>query len=288
MSSITSNYTTDFRLAHSKKLCHHLQYLRMKQSFRRHCKTLCASAIYMYSDELCHFLRNIKMTTRWRAYSERGRAVRAALQLVNEKTALPTPDFKRWRSYLTFGDCTYCVQAGSPLAAKVVYRGSKKLMYAVGYVVEWRDRDIFSNIYDPYFAYPGFTMVRYAALKGLYDLEKTIGSGGFAKVKLATHVATGEKVAIKIMEKTTLGVSQRFYIYMSKIIFISPENFQFYCNIILCLRMSNIFIEFFISVFCLLKCNIYFSSCNIFISGRFTKSEAWSGGTQDTVASTYL
>lgn len=52
-------------------------------------------------------------------------------------------------------------------------------------------------------------MVRYAALKGLYDLEKTIGSGGFAKVKLATHVATGEKVAIKIMEKTTLGVSRR-------------------------------------------------------------------------------
>ena len=51
-------------------------------------------------------------------------------------------------------------------------------------------------------------MVRYAALKGLYDLEKTIGSGGFAKVKLATHVATGEKVAIKIMEKTALGVSK--------------------------------------------------------------------------------
>ncbi|CAK9795388.1 Maternal embryonic leucine zipper kinase [Anthophora quadrimaculata] len=48
-------------------------------------------------------------------------------------------------------------------------------------------------------------MVRYAALKGLYDLEKTIGSGGFAKVKLATHVATGEKVAIKIMDKTALG-----------------------------------------------------------------------------------
>ncbi|XP_060820291.1 maternal embryonic leucine zipper kinase-like [Bombus pascuorum] len=48
-------------------------------------------------------------------------------------------------------------------------------------------------------------MVRYAALKGLYDLEKTIGSGGFAKVKLATHIATGEKVAIKIMDKTSLG-----------------------------------------------------------------------------------
>ncbi|EFN80272.1 maternal embryonic leucine zipper kinase [Harpegnathos saltator] len=48
-------------------------------------------------------------------------------------------------------------------------------------------------------------MVRHAALKGLYDVEKTIGSGGFAKVKLATHVATGEKVAIKIMDKTALG-----------------------------------------------------------------------------------
>lgn len=51
-------------------------------------------------------------------------------------------------------------------------------------------------------------MVRYAALKGLYNLEKTIGSGGFAKVKLATHVATGEKVAIKIMDKAALGVSR--------------------------------------------------------------------------------
>lgn len=36
-------------------------------------------------------------------------------------------------------------------------------------------------------------------------MEKTVGCGGFAKVKLATHVATGEKVAIKIMEKAALG-----------------------------------------------------------------------------------
>ncbi|PSN48421.1 Maternal embryonic leucine zipper kinase [Blattella germanica] len=48
-------------------------------------------------------------------------------------------------------------------------------------------------------------MVRYTALKGYYELEKTIGCGGFAKVKLATHVLTGEKVAIKIMEKAHLG-----------------------------------------------------------------------------------
>ncbi|KAG8035265.1 hypothetical protein G9C98_001755 [Cotesia typhae] len=48
-------------------------------------------------------------------------------------------------------------------------------------------------------------MVRYTALKGLYELDKTIGCGGFAKVKLGTHLATGEKVAVKIMEKAALG-----------------------------------------------------------------------------------
>ena len=45
----------------------------------------------------------------------------------------------------------------------------------------------------------------YAALEGQYDLHETIGTGGFAKVKLATHVVTGDKVAIKIMEKKQLG-----------------------------------------------------------------------------------
>lgn len=48
-------------------------------------------------------------------------------------------------------------------------------------------------------------MVRYQALKGFYEVERTIGCGGFAKVKLATHLATGEKVAIKIMDKVALG-----------------------------------------------------------------------------------
>lgn len=46
----------------------------------------------------------------------------------------------------------------------------------------------------------------YSALEGQYDLHETIGSGGFAKVKLATHLLTGEKVAIKIMDKRQLGV----------------------------------------------------------------------------------
>lgn len=47
----------------------------------------------------------------------------------------------------------------------------------------------------------------YSALDGQYQLHQTIGSGGFAKVKLATHVLTGEKVAIKIMDKRQLGVN---------------------------------------------------------------------------------
>ncbi|XP_071529014.1 maternal embryonic leucine zipper kinase-like [Panulirus ornatus] len=45
----------------------------------------------------------------------------------------------------------------------------------------------------------------YAALEGQYELHETIGSGGFAKVKLATHILTGEKVALKIMDKKQLG-----------------------------------------------------------------------------------
>ncbi|XP_037269662.2 maternal embryonic leucine zipper kinase [Rhipicephalus microplus] len=38
-----------------------------------------------------------------------------------------------------------------------------------------------------------------------YILLETIGSGGFAKVKLGLHILTGEKVAVKIMDKRTLG-----------------------------------------------------------------------------------
>ncbi|XP_077427011.1 maternal embryonic leucine zipper kinase [Vanacampus margaritifer] len=38
-----------------------------------------------------------------------------------------------------------------------------------------------------------------------YEVYDTIGSGGFAKVKLGRHIQTGEKVAIKIMNKKDLG-----------------------------------------------------------------------------------
>lgn len=50
-------------------------------------------------------------------------------------------------------------------------------------------------------------MGRHAALRNLYETDKTIGTGGFAKVKLATHLLTGERVAVKIMDKELLGVS---------------------------------------------------------------------------------
>uniref|UniRef100_A0A803T8F7 Maternal embryonic leucine zipper kinase n=1 Tax=Anolis carolinensis TaxID=28377 RepID=A0A803T8F7_ANOCA len=45
----------------------------------------------------------------------------------------------------------------------------------------------------------------YEELLKYYELHETIGTGGFAKVKLARHLLTGEQVAIKIMDKLTLG-----------------------------------------------------------------------------------
>ncbi|XP_063176988.1 maternal embryonic leucine zipper kinase isoform X5 [Chroicocephalus ridibundus] len=45
----------------------------------------------------------------------------------------------------------------------------------------------------------------YEEILKCYELHETIGTGGFAKVKLARHLLTGEKVAIKIMDKLALG-----------------------------------------------------------------------------------
>jgi maternal embryonic leucine zipper kinase len=47
--------------------------------------------------------------------------------------------------------------------------------------------------------------VRYPELEARYELQETLGSGGFAKVKAAIHKLTGEKVAVKIMNKESLG-----------------------------------------------------------------------------------
>nr|XP_044997519.1 maternal embryonic leucine zipper kinase isoform X2 [Jaculus jaculus] len=45
----------------------------------------------------------------------------------------------------------------------------------------------------------------YDELLKYYELYETIGTGGFAKVKLACHILTGEMVAIKVMDKSALG-----------------------------------------------------------------------------------
>ncbi|KAM6391719.1 maternal embryonic leucine zipper kinase [Rhynochetos jubatus] len=45
----------------------------------------------------------------------------------------------------------------------------------------------------------------YEEILKYYELRETIGTGGFAKVKLARHLLTGEKVAIKVMDKLALG-----------------------------------------------------------------------------------
>lgn len=59
----------------------------------------------------------------------------------------------------------------------------------------------------------------YEALQGKYYLRETIGTGGFAKVKLAYHVLTGEKCAIKILDKRRLGVTSLLMFGSSKLFF---------------------------------------------------------------------
>ena len=45
----------------------------------------------------------------------------------------------------------------------------------------------------------------YSELFEFFNLKETIGSGGFAKVKLGVHLLTKEKVAIKIVDKNSVG-----------------------------------------------------------------------------------
>lgn len=63
--------------------------------------------------------------------------------------------------------------------------------------------------------------ITYPALSGYYELQKTIGNGGFGKVKQAVHLQTGEYVAIKIIDKAKLGVSYFLWIFtwISSIVF---------------------------------------------------------------------
>lgn len=57
-----------------------------------------------------------------------------------------------------------------------------------------------------------FSLPSYA-ITGLYELEKTIGQGHFAVVKSARHVFSGEKVAIKIIDKQKLDPISRDHLF---------------------------------------------------------------------------
>lgn len=53
----------------------------------------------------------------------------------------------------------------------------------------------------------------YGKIAGLYDLEETLGVGHFAVVKLARHVFTGEKVAVKVIDKNKLDEVSRAHLF---------------------------------------------------------------------------
>lgn len=53
---------------------------------------------------------------------------------------------------------------------------------------------------------------------GCYILKKTIGEGTFGKVKLAIHIPTNEKVAIKILDKQCILDEYSFNIKIAKIL----------------------------------------------------------------------
>ncbi|XP_026738336.1 SNF-related serine/threonine-protein kinase [Trichoplusia ni] len=52
-----------------------------------------------------------------------------------------------------------------------------------------------------------------AKIAGLYDLLDTLGSGHFAVVKLARHVFTGEKVAVKVIDKSKLDEVSKSHLF---------------------------------------------------------------------------
>jgi len=50
-------------------------------------------------------------------------------------------------------------------------------------------------------------------IAGMYDMEETIGSGHFAVVKVARHVFTGLRVAVKVIDKLKLDEISRAHLF---------------------------------------------------------------------------
>lgn len=62
-------------------------------------------------------------------------------------------------------------------------------------------------------------------IAGLYDLEETLGRGHFAVVKLARHVFTGEKVAVKVIDKSKLDDVSKAHLFQEVRITITNNNY---------------------------------------------------------------
>lgn len=69
-----------------------------------------------------------------------------------------------------------------------------------------------------------------AKIAGLYDLLDTLGSGHFAVVKLARHVFTGEKVAVKVIDKSKLDEVSKSHLFQ-EVSFVTNELSKYFESI---------------------------------------------------------
>lgn len=67
-----------------------------------------------------------------------------------------------------------------------------------------------------------------AKIAGLYDLLDTLGSGHFAVVKLARHVFTGEKVAVKVIDKSKLDEVSKSHLFQEVGVLFTTKTFTIY------------------------------------------------------------
>lgn len=114
--------------------------------------------------------------------------------------------------------------------------------------------------------------------------------GGFAKVKLAYHALTGEKVAIKIMDKRSLGVSV-ITKYMGIVEILIPKMKQILIKMNLLQEMILKFCEKKNSSHCSTKLNVIlykFLMWRFCFLGRLAKSENRNRSHEGPVSSTYL
>ncbi|EGR34681.1 protein kinase domain protein [Ichthyophthirius multifiliis] len=65
---------------------------------------------------------------------------------------------------------------------------------------------------------------------GNYTLGKTMGIGAFGKVKQATHILTGELVAIKILEKVKLLMLQTLNVFKERFLYQIKQGIQLQYN----------------------------------------------------------